>query len=190
VPLRACLSLVVVLAAAAMAGCGGSSGGGDTATVGDQTITVPSDAHGVYAETEAILDQLPYEAWYTKCVVDQVKKNLTPAEAEELAELPEGERDEKAIQITSAAGPACEAEHHLPVVDPHASSKELDLLRAGYVSSLTSVAESKGADEEQVSCIEKNVEDLPTDELIGIANASKTAREGILLSIFKPCASG
>jgi hypothetical protein len=186
VSLRAALALIAVLAAVALAGCGGSSGD-QTATLGDQVVTVPSDTHGVYGELEAILDQLPYEAWYSKCVVDQVKKVLSPDEADALSELPEAEREEKALQITSQAGPACEAQHHLPVVDPDASSQELDLLRGGYVSSMKAVAESGGADAAQTACIEKGFEELPDSELIEIGNGSKTAREGILLSVFKPC---
>ena len=189
-PLRAALALIVALLTIAVAGCGGSSGDNQTATVGNETITVPSDTQGVYGELEAILDQLPYEAWYTKCVVDQVKKVLSPDEAEALADLPEAEREEKATQITSQAGPACEALHHLPVVDPDASSKELDLLRAGYVTSMKALAESKGANPDQIACVEKGFEELPEEELIAVVNGAKTAREGILLSVFKPCASG
>jgi hypothetical protein len=186
VPLRAALALILVLAAAAVAGCGGSSGD-QTTTFGNQTITVPGDAHGASAELEAILDQLPYEAWYAKCIVSEVKKALSPDEAEQLAELPEGEREEKATEITSKAGPICEAQHHLPVIDSNASSKELDLLRAGYVTSMKKVAESNGANADQTACIEKGFEQLPEKELITIGNGSKTAREGILLSVFKPC---
>lgn len=185
--LRRCsLALIAVLAAVAVAGCGGGSD--ETVGSGGQAFTVPSDAHGVYGELQAILDQLPYRAWYTRCVVHQVEKSLGPEEAKELAALPEAEREEKAVQITSKAGPTCEARHHRPVVDPHASAKELDLLRAGYVSSMTALAEANGAAADQVECIEKNVEGLSREDLIGIGNGSKTAREGILLSIFKPCA--
>jgi hypothetical protein len=187
---RAVLAVIAVLAAVLPAGCGGGSGD-QTATVGKETITVPRDTHGVYAELQAILDQLPYEAWYAKCVVDQVKKNLSPDEAEALAQLPEAEKEERALQVTSAAGPACEARHDdLPVVDPNASSKELDLLRAGYVSSMKAVAESKGATPEQAACVEQGFDELSEEKLIGVVNGSKKVREGILLSVFKPCASG
>lgn len=186
--LRASLALLALLAAL-VAGCGGGSED-QVASVGDETITVPGDAHGVYGELEAILDQLPYEAWYAKCVVAQVKKNLSPDEAEALAELPEAERDEKAMQVTSQAGPTCKARHHLPVVDPHASPKKLDLLRAGYVSSMKAVAESKGATAGQATCVERGFEELSDKELVAVIDGAKTVREGILLSVFKPCATG
>jgi hypothetical protein len=186
VPRRASLSLIaLVIAALAVVGCGGS--GDQTATLGDQTITVPSDVHGFYGELEAILAQLPYEAWYSKCVIAETKKSISPAEAEVLAELPEKEREEKATEATSAAGPICEEKHRLPVVDPNASSKELALLRAGYVSSMKAVAESKGATAGQAACVEEGFEELPDEELIAVVNGSKTVREGILLSVFKPC---
>lgn len=184
---RASLSLLaVVLVALVVAGCGGGSGDA-TATIGGETITVPSDVHGFYGELEAILDQLPYEAWYAKCVITETKKSISPEEAEVLAELPEEEREEKATEATSAAGPICEAKHRLPVVDPNASPKELDLLRAGYVSSMKTVAESKGATPNQATCVEEGFEELPDQELIAVVNGSKTVREGILLSVFKPC---
>lgn len=182
---RATLALIVVLAVVAVAGCGGSSD--QTVSLGDETVTVPGDAHGVYAELQAILDQLPYQGWYTRCVVDQVEKVLSPSEAEALAELPESEREQKALEITSKAGPTCEAQHHRPVIDPNASAKELDLLRAGYVSSMAAVAEAHGASPTQTACIEKGFSELPPKQLIGIGNGSKKLREGILLSVFKPC---
>lgn len=187
--LRAALAILLLLAAALVAGCGGGSED-QVATVGDETITVPGDTDGVYGELEAILDQLPYEAWYAKCVVAQVKKKLSPDEAEALAELPEAERDEKAMQVTSQAGPVCKARHHLPVVDPNASPKKLDLLRAGYVSSMKAVAESKGATADQAACVERGFGELSDEDLIAVINGAKTVREGILLSVFKPCATG
>lgn len=183
--MRATLVLIAVLATALLAGCGGSDD--ETLSVGDQTITVPSDAHGVYAELEAILDQLPYQGWYTRCVVDRVKKVLSPAEAEALSELPESEREQKAMQITSKAGPTCEQLHHRPVIDPNATAKELELLRAGYVTSMSAVAEAHGLDASQTACVEKGFEELPPKALIGIGNGSAMLREGILLSVFRPC---
>jgi hypothetical protein len=186
VRLRVALAVLAALAAVTAAGCGGGSGD-QTVSVGDETITVPSDTHGVYAELTAILDQLPYRPWYARCVVGQVEKVLSPEEAEELADLPEAEREDEAMQITSAAGPRCEARHDLPVIDPRASRKELELLRAGYVTSMKSVAESNGATPSQTACVEQGFEDLPEKQLIAIGNGSKTVREGILLSVFKPC---
>lgn len=181
---RASLALIVVLAAALLAGCGGSSGDS-----GGQTITVPSGTHGLYGELGAILDQLPYQSWYTKCVVGQVKAKLTPAEAEALGELPEAERDKKAFGVIAAAGPTCEHSHDRAVVDPNATSKELDLLRSGYVASQTAVAEEHGAGPTQTACVRKGFEELPDKAVIGIADAPDKVREGILLSVFKPCAS-
>jgi hypothetical protein len=186
VPPRATLALIAVLAVALLAGCGGSSDGTDAS--GPQ-ITVPNGTHGVYGEMHAILDQLPYQSWYTQCVVAQVKRKLTPAEAEALGELPEADRDEKAFQVIAAAGPICERRNDRPVVDPNATSQELELLRAGYVTSQTAVAEANGASPSQAACVRKGFEALPDKAVIGIANAPDKVREGILLSVFKPCAS-
>jgi len=187
---RVLLALTAVLCAGALVGCGGGSGD-QTVSVGKETITVPGDTHGVYAELTAILDQLPYRPWYAKCVVGEVEKALSPKEAEELAELPEAEREAKATEITSQAGPVCEAKQpQRPVIDASASAKELDLLRAGYVTSMKAVAESNGANPSQTACIESGFQKLPEKELIAIGNGTKKVREGILLSIFKPCASG
>jgi hypothetical protein len=185
----AVLTLLLVLAAGALAGCGGGSDD-PTASVGGETITVPSDTHGVYGELEAILDQLPYEAWYTRCVVHQVRKNLSPSEADALSELPEDEREAKALQVISGAGPTRQASRHRPMIDAQASGKELDLLRAGFVSSMRGLAEAGGAETEQLACVEAAVEKLQQNELIEAIDGSKKVREGILLSIFKPCATG
>jgi hypothetical protein len=183
---RATLLVIVVLAAIVVAGCGSS---GQTVSVGSgQTVTVPDDVHGVYGELEAILEQLPYQHWYTKCVVKQVEGVLSPSEAEALAELPESEREQKAIQITSKAGPACEKATGRPVIDPNASAKELDLLRAGYVTSMKALAEANGLTATQTACVERGFEELPDPKIIGIGNGTEKSREGILLSVFKPCA--
>ncbi|HTR74418.1 MAG TPA: hypothetical protein VMH33_04060 [Solirubrobacterales bacterium] len=184
--MRLALTLVVVLAAALVAGCGGSSD--ETATVGDgQTVTVPGDVHGVYGELEAILGQLPYQAWYTKCVVAHVEKVLSPAEAEELAKLPESERNLKAMEVTAKAGPACEEASDRPVVDPNASSKELGLLRAGYATSIKTLAETEKLTAAQVACVEGTFEEVTDREIVVLGNGSEKEREGILLSVFKPC---
>jgi hypothetical protein len=188
VPCRVALALVCVLAAGLVAGCGGSDG--NTVGTDGETFTVPSNTHGLYGELEAILDQLPYEAWYTKCVVNQVKKTLSPEEAEALAQLPEYERDQKAVLVTSRAGPACEAKHHLPVIDPDASSKELDRFRAGFASSMAVLAEEIGGTDDQIACVENGIKELPEKELIAVINGAMTVREGILSSVFKPCSTG
>jgi hypothetical protein len=151
-------------------------------------VTVPGDVHGVYAELETILDQLPYQHWYTQCVVGEVEKVLSPAEAEELSELPEAERERKAIQITAKAGPDCEKRSNRPPIDPNASAKELDLLRAGYLTSMASLAEANHLTAAQSACVEESVEALPDKSLIEIGNGTEKVREGILLSVFKPCA--
>ncbi|MBS1845812.1 MAG: hypothetical protein JST53_15455 [Actinobacteria bacterium] len=185
---RAVLALIAVVLAAAVTGCGGSSGSG-TVGSGNEAFTVPSNVHGLYGELGAILEQLPYRAWYSQCVITEVKKTLGPKEAEELEELPEEERERKAVEVISGAGPACEARHHLPVIDVHASTKELSLLRAGYVTSFVALAEAGGADRDQASCVESQIEHLPEKKVIAIGNGTKQVRKGILLSIFKPCTS-
>jgi hypothetical protein len=153
-----------------------------------QSVTVPGGVHGVYGELEAILDQLPYQHWYAKCVVGRVEKVLSPAEAAALSQLPESEREQKAIQITAKAGPACEKTNGRPVIDPNASGKELELLRAGYVTSMKALAEANGLNTAQTACVERGFEEISDKALVGIGNGSEKVREGILLSVFKPCA--
>ncbi len=97
---------------------------------------MPSDVHGFKRELKAILDQLPYQRWYTDCVVGEVEKLLGPAESEELSDLPEAKREQKLNEIAAKAGPNCEKKTNRPPIDPNASGKELDLLRAGYLTSM------------------------------------------------------
>jgi hypothetical protein len=183
---RATLLVIVALAAVVVAGCGGS--GDQTASVDGGTITVPSDVHGVYGEVEAFLDQLPYQSWYVRCVVNRVEAVISPAEAQALSELPEGEREGKATQVIAKAVPACEESTDRPVVDPNASSKELDLLRAGDLASMQQLAEAHHFTAAQTACIEHGFEELPDSKIIAIGNGTENARNGILLSVFKPCA--
>jgi hypothetical protein len=182
-PLRATLLVLVLLAAVVLAGCGSS--GDQTASGG---FTVPSDVHGLSGELEAVLDQLPYQHWYTRCVIGEVEKDLTPAEAEALSELPESEREQKVTMITAEAGPNCEKRTSRQPIDPNASSKELELLRAGYMTSTTALAEANKLTSGQTSCVEERTEALSDKALIAIGNGTEKVREGILLSVFKPCA--
>jgi hypothetical protein len=166
-----------------VAGCGGSDD--DSASGG---FTVPGDVHGFKGELEAVLDQLPYQRWYTHCVISEVEKVLSPKEAEELSELPETEREQKVSEITTEAGPNCEKKTDRAPIDPNASSQELGLLRAGYLTSLTSLAEANELTSAQTACVEEGAENLADKALIEIGNGTQKVREGILLSVFKPCA--
>jgi hypothetical protein len=183
-PLR--LIAIAVLAAAVIAGCGGSSD--QTVTVGEgQTITVDGDVHGFYDELETILDQFPYQHWYVGCVMREARKLLDPKEAKELENLPEAEREKRSTQIAAKAGPACEKSGR-PVIDPNASSKQLELLRAGSIPAMTELAENNGYSPTQVECVEAFFEKLPDKKLIELRNGTDKVREGILVSVFRPCA--
>jgi hypothetical protein len=189
-PPRLILLIIAVLAAAAiaaaLAGCGGSND--QTVTVGQgQTITVGGDVHGFYDELETILDQFPYQHWYVGCVMKEARKLLDPKEAKELEELPEAEREERSTAIAAKAGPACEKSGR-PVIDPNASSKQLELLRAGSLPAMTELAESNGYSPTQVACVQSFYEKLPNKKLIELRNGTKKVREGILVSVFRPCA--
>jgi hypothetical protein len=183
---RAILLVIVALAAPVVAGCGGS--GDQTASLNGETLTVPSDVHDVYGEVEAFLGQLPYQSWYVRCVVKRVEAEITPAEAKALSELPEAEREGKATQVIAKAVPACEKSTDRPVIDPNSSSKELDLLRAGDLTSMNQLAEAHHFSAAQTACIERGFEELPDSKIIAIGNGTEKARDGILLSVFKPCA--
>lgn len=180
------LVIVVALVAALVAGCGSS--GGQTASLNGETVTVPGDVHDVYGEVEAFLAQLPYQGWYTECVIKHIKKSLSPKEAEALAELPESEREGKASRAITKAGPACEKSTDRPVIDPNAPEKALNLYRAGYLTPVRDLAEENGMSSDQVSCVEEAFQELPTAKIVALGNGSHKVREGILLSVFKPCA--
>jgi hypothetical protein len=180
---RATLLVLVALGAIVLAGCGSS--GGQTVAGG---YTVPSDVHGLNGEIKAILDQLPYQHWYTHCVIGEVEKVLGPAQAEALSELPESEREQKLTAITGKAGPNCEKKSERPPVDPNGSSKEFELLRAGYMTSFIGLAEANKLTSAQTACVENRTEALPVKALIAFGNGTEKVREGILLFVFKPCA--
>jgi hypothetical protein len=175
-----------LVAAVLVAGCGGSSD--QTLSVGSgETITVSGDVHGFYGELEAILDQFPYQHWYVACVVREAEKILGPKEAEELAGLPEAERQEKTQQTVNKAQPGCEKTAR-PTVDPNASSKEIALLRTSTLPGIVGLAESNGMSSTQVECVEAFFAKLPDKKIIELRNGTDKVREGILVSVFRPCA--
>jgi hypothetical protein len=183
---RATLLVFVALAAVVLAGCGGS--GDQTASLNGETVTVPSDVHGFYGELEVLLAQFPYQDWYSRCVVTQVKKELSPAEAEAFANLPESTRESKATRIIAKAGPTCETATGRPVIDPNAGEAELALYRAGFLTPMRELAEGHGMSSGQVACVEEGIEELPGSKVVALGNGSHRVREGILLSVFEPCA--
>lgn len=184
--MRVTLLVIVALATGLLfAACGSS--GGQTESVGGATVTVPADVHGLYPELETILDQLPYQGWYTRCVVARVKKELSTKEVEALERTSESSGAGKAEQVISAAGPACEKSSKRPLVDPNASADELALYRAGLVEKIGKIAEAKGFKSPGIECVGQEVEGLPRDQVIALGNGTHRVREGILLSVLAHC---
>jgi hypothetical protein len=182
------LSLVAaaLVGAVLVVGCGSSSD--QTLSVGNgQQITVSGEVHGFYAELEEILDQFPYQHWYVACVIGEAKKILGPTEAEELEELPEDERRQKAQKAITEAEPACEKTGR-PTIDPNASSAEIELLRASSIPGIIEFAETNGMSSTQVACVQSFFSKLPDRKIIELRNGTDKAREGILVSVFRPCA--
>jgi hypothetical protein len=183
---RVALALIAVAAALLVAGCGGS-GGADS--LGDATVTVPSNVSGIGGELKAILDQLPYQGWYTSCVERRFAAALGPGEEEALAALPEAEREKRFEAIVAKVGPACEKSTDRPLVDPNATSQELDLLRAELVPAMREIAESQGLDATQSECLTRAFENLPDRFIVAFGNGDQKARGQILLTVFKTCAA-
>ncbi len=186
---RRVVSLLVSALATALlvAGCGGSSE--ETLTLGHGgTVTVPSDVHGLYGELESLLDQLPYQRWYTKCVVSHVKGLITPKEAEGLADLPEAQREAKTAEVVGKAGPACEKSGR-PIIDPNASDQQLELLRtASVIPEMVELAEANGLSAHATACIRRTFEAMPTKFLVELRNGTAKVRGAILRGAFEPCA--
>lgn len=185
-PLRLVLLLIAAaLVGAVVAGCGSS--GKETGTVGGgETVTIPADAEGFYGELEAILDQYPYQQWYVSCAMREAKKILSPKEAEELEDLPESEREQKSQEVAAKAGPPCEKSGR-PTIDPNASSAEIQLLRVSSVPAIAEFAETNGMNATQVACVQSLFKKLSDKQMIELRNGTSEVREGILVSVFKPC---
>jgi hypothetical protein len=183
---RAVVLAFLALTAAVVAGCGSS--GDQTSSFNGQVVTVPGDVHDVYGEIEAFLAQFPYQAWYTKCVVTKVKKELKPQEAEALESLPESSRAGKAEAIIAAAGPACLESSKRPVIDPNASEKEFDLYRSGFVEPMRKIAEEHEFGSTEVACVEEKIKQLAVPKILALGNGSHKVREVVLLAVLSGCA--
>ncbi|MBS1863962.1 MAG: hypothetical protein JSS68_19870 [Actinobacteria bacterium] len=183
-PRPALLLVLAALAGGLLASCGG--GGEETGTVGGGTVTIPGDAEGVYGELEAILDQYPYQRWYVDCVMREAKKFLDPREAEEMEAMPDAKREQKSQEVAAKAGPACEKSGR-PTIDPNASSAEIQLLRVSSAPAIAEFAEGHGMSSIQVACVQSLFKKLSDKQMIELRNGTAKAREGILVSVFKPC---
>jgi hypothetical protein len=181
---RATLLVIAALAVGLLVtACGGSSSGGQSTSVGGTQLTIPSDVEGVIPELEALLAQFPYQRWYKNCIVKTTSEELTPAEAE----ATESSQAANAEKIVAAAEASCKEASHRPLVDPNASEKELDLLRAGFKQSARAEAEKHGFEGAQLECIEAKVEELPSGKVLGLVNGTGPVRKGILLSVLAQC---
>lgn len=180
----AALLIVAALVGSTVAGCGGGSG--KTGTVGGATVTIPGDAEGFYGELEAILAQYPYQHWYVGCVMREARKLLSPKEAEELEGLREAERERKSQEVAAKAGPPCEKSGR-PTIDPNASSEEIQLLRVSSVPAIAEFAAGNGMNSTQVACVQSLFKKLSDKQMIELRNGTDKVREGILVSVFKPC---
>jgi hypothetical protein len=185
---RAIVLVVLALGVvAALAGCGGGGSGEQTASADGGTITIPEGVHGVYGEIAALLDQFPYQPWFTRCVVAKFKKQVGPAEAKELDEVTEASTSSKEQKVLVEARTACEKSPR-SLIDPNASEEEFARYRAGYVQPLREAAEAKKFSTEGVACVEKKVEELTTAKVLALGNGSAKLGEVILLAILSTCA--
>ena len=186
--MRVTLLVIVALAAAVLAGCGSS--GGDTASSA-AAITIPSGVHDFYGEAEAVLDQLPYQSWYTEVRrrEDSVSRSAR-SKPKKSRPCPNPNGKPKPRRMIAKVGPECEKSSDRPVIDPNASEAEIALYRAGYVAPLTAIAEEDNFDKEGVACVEEAVESLPAKKVVTLGNGARKARAAILVSILTPCAGG
>lgn len=178
------LAIVVVLVAAVVAGCGSSSGGDSTGS--GQTVTIPADVHGFFDEQEAIFEQFPYQHWYAACLLREAEAILTPEEAEEIESEPQAEREERTNRVVSEASGRCEQSGR-PTVDPNASTGELALLRTATLGAVVELAETNDLKSIQVECVASLFEKLSDKQIVELRNGTDKVREGILVSVFKPC---
>ena len=92
------LVLAALLAAALLAaGCGGS--GGQTASAGSASVTVPSGVDTLKGELAAILDQFPYQHWYNSCVEKRISRALGPRQEKALSDASDSEREAKLNEL-------------------------------------------------------------------------------------------
>lgn len=172
--LLALVPAVLLLAAA----CGGGSSSGTSSSEG---------SGDPFAQLRFVLGKFPYAPWYRECIVEQVESKLTADELEELAELPEEQGRKVALRFALGAAPRCEAHGRKPIVS-NPSHVQVQLLRAGYASTLEALGRRQGLDARQASCLSRTIARFPDEKVLALGNASEKEREQILVGVVEGCA--
>lgn len=161
-----------------LAACGGGSSSGSTSS---------ASAEDPFAELRFVLDKFPYQPWYRACLVERVEDELSAAELEELAELPEEQGRRVALRFALGAAPKCEARGRKPI-RADATHVQVQLLRIGYASTLEALGKSKGLDAKQAGCLSQTIADFPDERVVALGNAGEEQRERILVGVVEGCA--
>jgi hypothetical protein len=183
-PLFAALALLAV--AALLAACGGGS---ETAKIGTSEVTIDHEPHSVIDAMRSIAEQEPYEKWAVNCVVGQFEKVITPAEEKKLEGASEKEMGEFLLPHLEAINEACEQPgRHM--FNPHATEKELALVRSGQVNGLRLILKAAGVEPVTRKCIEGELAALPGPAVVAMIEASESEREVMFQELAAPCLKG
>jgi hypothetical protein len=169
--------------AATLAACGSGSG---TASIGTSEVTVDTEPDSVIDTMREVAEQEPYEKWALDCVIGQFEKVITPKVEDELEGASEKKIGEFLLPHLEGINQACE-EPGRHIFNPHATEKELALVRSAQVNGLRLIL--KAADVPAVTrrCIEGELAALPGPQVIALIEASESEREVLFQELAAPC---
>lgn len=182
--------LLAAVCAFVAAGCGSSS---ETTTkkvvqVGTEEVEIPSDtATGAFAVTRALFAKTGYEPWFAHCVLGQMEKSLTPAEAQELVKVKTAKSREHEFVLFEESSESC-VQPGRDAINPKATPSELAPIRAQTAATFRSAFENEPkATHAEAVCAGRVIEQLSDEEIIELSNASPKKQEKLIGEIFLPC---
>ena len=150
--------------------------------IGERELEIPADTpHNVFAVTRATMKGLGYAPWYRNCIVGQTERQLTPSEAKELTQTPQG-----ALSVVLKAEPHCE-DPGRDILISGVSSEQLSFLREQTAKSLKLLLAQEGFSANKRECIAHQIRYAPDAQTLQLADGSVSVQEALMVAFLKRC---
>ena len=156
----------MAFALAALAGCGGGGGGSD------------NSKQKLLDGYRALLVKSGVSAQVAQCYSDKAGE-LSDAELNRLMDASkQSTLPPDVIRINQRLSQEC-VHPGSQVVNPNASSAEIQKSRALFIQGISKVLRTQGATETQINCMTQQINNLPDSELVALANSPTQLRSKV-----------